>query len=142
MQIAVPQGDAAGSGRKPWARNMDEHGAAAAGDPWPCVVVDFNNVIIEVVSAVQAISWFTGRPPEGPVITPIGGVLAPGVRGTDAPGRQARPGPQPAVPAPPQSERAKAAARSAAIALALVGPGARAAERNRDGQRPGEQPAL
>lgn len=138
MKIPVPQRDAAGGRRKPWACNMDEHGATPAGDPRPCIVVDFDNKIIEIVGAAQAVSWFTGRPPEGPIVAPVGGVLAPSVRRTDAPGGQARLGPQAAVPAPPQSDGAKAAARSAAVALALVGSDARAAERDRDGQRPGE----
>lgn len=117
---------------------MDEHGAATTGDPRPCIVIDFDNKIIEVVGAAHVVSWFTGRPPEGPVVAPIARVLAPGVCRTYVPGRQARPGPQPAIRPPPQSDRAKTATRSATIALALVGPDTGATERDRHGQRPGE----
>ena len=44
--------------------DMDEHGAAAAGDARPRVVVDLDNQIVETVVAPEPVAWFIGRPAE------------------------------------------------------------------------------
>ena len=135
LQIAPAKRDAARRGCKPWARDMDENSAAPAGNAGPRVVVDFDNEIIETVDPAQAVAWFIGRTSKWPVIAPIGWVLAPGVHRADGAPWQPGRWPQPAVSSPPQSKRVEAAARGNAIALALTGPDARAAERDRHSQR-------
>lgn len=121
---------------------MDKNGAAPAGDAGPRVVVDFDNEIIEVVGAAEPISWFSGRAPKRPIVVPVARVLAPSVQRSDSVCRQPCRGPQPAVRAPPQSDRPKAAARRTPVAFAFVGSDAGAAEGDRHGQWPGEQPPL
>lgn len=142
FQVAPAQRNAAGGGGEPWPGDMDKHGAAAASDAGSRVVVDFDNEIIKIVRAPQTVAWFTGRPPERPVIAPVGRVLAPGIQRPDSPNPQPCHGPRPPIRPPPQSERAKAATRRAPIAFALVSPDAGAAKRHRHGQRTGKQPAL
>jgi len=62
---------------------MDEHGAAAAGDPRTAIVVNLDNKIVQPVVALQPVTWFIGRAAERPVIATIGRILAPGVVGAD-----------------------------------------------------------
>jgi hypothetical protein len=123
---------------------MDEYGAAAPGNARPRVVVELDNQIIEPVVAAQPIAWFIGRPAKGPVITAIRRVFAPSVGGPDSPNRQRCPRLRQAVGPPPQAHRMKPAGRGAAVAFALVGQDAAAAERNRQSgnSRTGDQPAL
>jgi hypothetical protein len=53
-QCVKLQGDAAGGRRKARAGGVDEHGAAAAGDPRPGIVVELDDEIVERVG--------TGKP--------------------------------------------------------------------------------
>ena len=142
QKIVVLQSDAASSGAESRACNVDENSAAAAGDARPSIVVDFDDEIVEAVVAAQAVAWFSGRPLVGVVVTPIVRVLAPSVVSGDPANRQACLRPRQTVGAPPQPDRAKAAGRRAAVAFALVGLDAGAAERDRYGNRTGGQPAL
>ncbi len=121
---------------------MDEDGAAAAGNPGPRVMVDFDNEVVESVVAVQAVAWFIGRPRESAVIAAVSRVLAPGVAGPDAADRQRGLRPWQTVGPPPQSHRIESARRRAAVAFALIGPDAAPAERHRHRVDPREQPAL
>ncbi len=125
-----------------WPGDVDEDGAAASGHPRPRVVVDLDDQVIEAVVAAEPVAWFIGRPPEGLVVAPVVWNLAPGVVRADVAHWQQCPRPRQAVGAPPQPHRAKMATRGAAIAFALIGLDAGAAECNGRRQRPGEQPAL
>ncbi len=42
-------------------------------------MVDFDNEVIEIVGAAEPVTRFIGRPPKGPIVAPIVGILAPGV---------------------------------------------------------------
>jgi len=94
-------------------------------------MVDFDDEIVEAVLPPEPVAWFIGRAVERPVITPVGRILAPGYVAADAVDGEQRLGPDEAVGPPPQPDRAEPAARGAAIAFALVGPDAAAAECNR-----------
>ncbi len=63
---------------------MDEHGTAATGDAGPRIVIDLNKEVIEVIVAPKPVAWFIGRPPEGAVVPPVGGVFTPRVGRADA----------------------------------------------------------
>ena len=142
QKIMSLQSDAASRGAKSRARNVDEDSTATTGHPRPSIVVDFNDEIVEAVVAAQAVARFSGRPLVGAVVTPIVRVLAPSVVSGDLANRQACLWPRQTVGAPPQPNRAKAAGRRAAVAFALVGLDAGAAERDRYGNRTRGQPAL
>ena len=128
--------------RKSRPRHVNEHRAAAAGNARPGVVVDFDNQIIEMVGAAQPVAGLSGRQPEGPIVAPVGRILAPGIVRPDSPDRQPRDRPRSAVGPPPQPHQPKPAARRCAVAFALVGQDAAAAERHRQCQRPGDQPSF
>jgi hypothetical protein len=140
LQIAALQRDTTCCGSERFARDVDEHGAAAAGDPRSHIVVDFDNQVVQPIGAAQKIAWFIGRAAKDPIVAPVGGVLTPGVGRPDWARRQQCTRPRQAVGPPPQPQGMKTAARSGAIALALVGADAATAERNRQGQGAGEQP--
>ncbi len=128
--------------RKSGPGDVDEHGASPPGHARARVVVDFDNQIIEMIVAPQPVPGLAGRQFKGPVVAPVGGILAPGVIAPDAANRQPRHWPDPAVRAPPEPHHPKPAARRRAITLALVGPDAAAAERHRQNPRASEQPAF
>jgi len=135
-------GDAACGWTKIVAGQVQEHRAAAAGDTWPRVVVDLDDEIIEMVGALEPVAALLASAPDPLVVVAIAGVLAPGVRAGDDPGRQrgmfaAGCGGRP----PPQLPWPVAAPGGAAIALALVGQNAAAPQRHRNRQRSGGQPA-
>src|ERR1700752_1432337 len=112
---------------------MQEYRAAAAGYPRACVVVDFDNEIIEMILPPEPVAGLTGRHLDRPVVAAVGGVLAPGVGARDASDRQHGGRPRMAVSAPPEPNRAERAARGAAVALPLVRQNAASPERNRPG---------
>jgi hypothetical protein len=121
---------------------VQEYGAAPAGDPWPGIVVDFDDQVVERVVATEPVAWFSGRPAEGPIVTAVMRVFAPSVGWTDpAPGKPGLQVRQP-IGTPPQPDRMKPAVRGAAIAFALIGLDAAPAERDRDDQGSGKKPAL
>jgi len=98
---------------------MQEYSAAAASNARPSVMVDFDNEIVEAVGAPQPVTWFIGRPVEGPVVPPIGRVFAPGVVGANPPDRQQGARPRQAVGSPPQPNRMKLPGRRRAVAFPL-----------------------
>ena len=119
---------------------MQEYGAAAPGNARAGVVVDFDNEIVEVIVALQAVAGLACRTPHRLVVVTVGRIFAPGIVSADRPARQMGPGADMAVGPPPQSLRTKDAARGAAIALALVGHDAATAERDGDGPTVGREP--
>jgi len=121
---------------------MNEDRAAVPGYARPLVMVDFDDEIVEVVVALEPIAWFSGRAPERPIVAPIGGILAPGIGGTDPPHRQETARPQAPVCAPPKPHRMEQARRRAAVTLALSGADAAASERHNECIGAGPQPAL
>jgi hypothetical protein len=83
QKVVTSQGDTAGGRRQAWAGDVDEHGAAATGNPGPRVVIEFEKNVVEGVVAPEAVAWFIGRPPERAVIAPISRIFTPGVGGAD-----------------------------------------------------------
>ena len=98
--------DAAGGAGPVRPRHMHEHRAAAAGDARAGVVVELDDEVVEAVVAPEPVAWFIGRPPERPIVAPVGRVFAPGQRRIDAPRRQPGARPRPPIGAPPQAQRA------------------------------------
>ena len=84
QKVVTSQGDTAGGRRQAWAGDVDEHGAAATGNPGPRVVIEFEKNVVEGVVAPEAVAWFIGRPPEGAVVAPVGGIFAPRIGAADA----------------------------------------------------------
>ena len=105
-------------------------------------MVDFDDQVVESVVATEPVAWFIGRPTKGPVVAAVVRILAPGVGRADPAHRQRSVRPRQAIGPPPQPDRMKPAARGAAVALALVGLDSGAAERDRDDEAPGKEPAL
>src|SRR5215470_18107235 len=121
---------------------MDEDRAPPASHPWPGVVIDFDNDVVEAVLAPEPIAWFSGRPAEWTIVSPILRIFAPGVGWADPTGGQRGPGQGEPVRPPPYSQRPERAARRAAVALALVGLDAAAPERDRHAPGTGAEKAL
>jgi hypothetical protein len=120
---------------------MNEHRAPAPGHPGPDIMVDFDKQVIEGVAAPQPVAWFIGRPHDGTIVTSVAGVFTPGGGLRNAPGRQQGARTRQPVRPPPQSQRAKPAARRPAIALAFIRFDAAAPQRHRQDQGPGAQQA-
>ena len=121
---------------------MDKDCAASARHARPCVVIDLDDDVVEPVLAPEPVAWVSGRLAERPIVTPVPGVLAPGVGPADATRRQHGPGSGKPIGPPPQPERPERAPRSSAVALVLVGPDAAAAECDRHAPRACPEPAL
>ena len=136
------QGDASGGWCKSEPRHVHEHRAASAGDARARVVIDLDNEIVEPVVAPQPVGRASLRHLHRLVVGAVVRVLAPAVVRTDWAHRQAGPWPRRPVGAPPQPPQLETAPRRAAIALALVGPDAAAAKRNRQRKPPRDQPAA
>src|SRR5215203_5596705 len=109
-------------------RQMQEHGAAAAGYPWAGVVIDLDDEIVKVVLARQPVAGLIPHQANGLIVTAVVRVLAPGVFGADHPDRQIGPRSRMAVGAPPQLQWTVRALRGAAVTLPLVGEDAAAAK--------------
>jgi hypothetical protein len=120
---------------------VDEHGAPAPGDAGPGVVIDLDDDVVKAVGTAQSVAWFSGRPPEVPVVAAVCRILTPGVGRPDPANRQQSVRPKQAVGAPPHPDRVKSASRGPSIAFALVSPDTAAAQRDRENQRACEQPA-
>jgi len=135
------QGDA--SRRRPKSRpgEMDEHGAAAAGDARPCVVVNLHHEVIEMILPPQPIARRSIGTPNWPVVAPVGRVLAPGVRRADPSHRQTRARTRAAVGPPPHPQRTETAARGRPVAFDFIRLDAAAPERHLQTQRPGDEPS-
>jgi len=122
--------------------HVHEHGAAASGDPRPGVVIQFDDKIVEMIGALEPVARLLRLKPDRLIVMAVAGVLAPAVVAPNATHRQLRPWPRHAVGAPPHPPQPEGAARRAAVALALVGPDAAAAEGDRKGKRSDQQPAA
>ena len=117
---------------------MHEHGAAASGDPRAGVVIQFDDEIVEMVGALEPVAGLLRLEPDRLIVMAVTGILAPAVGAPDAAHRQLRPWPRNTVGAPPHPPQPEGAARRAAVALALIGPDTAPAERDREGERPGQ----
>src|SRR6185312_6710185 len=122
-------------------RQMQEHGAAAAGYPRAGVVIDFDDEIVEMVLAREPVAGLVADQADGLIVTAVPRVLAPGVFGPDRPDRQKGPRSRMAVGAPPQLQRAIDASGSAAVALPFIGEDAAATKCHRHGPAVRRQPA-
>ena len=125
-----PHRDAAGGRCKFLPRQVQEHGAAAMRDARATVVIDLDDEVIEMILAFQAVAGGIARALDRPVVMPIVGVLAPGIVTADRLHGQKRPWPRVTVGAPPQFFGMEDAPGRAAVAFALVGADAAAAERD------------
>src|ERR1700674_5554507 len=94
-----------------------------------------------MIVAPEAIAVWIGGDPHWPVVAAIARILTPGIIAADGARWQRRVRPHSAVRAPPQSDEAKAPARRGAVALALVGRDAAAADGDEQCPRPEPQPA-
>ena len=137
-----PERDTAGSRCEARPGDVDEHGAAAAINARPCVVIELKEHVVEPVVAPQPVPWFIGRAHEAAIVAPVSGVFAPGIGTADAARRQQCAWPRQKVGAPPQAYRVKTAARGAAVAFALVRLHAAPPKRHRHHQGAGAQPPL
>ena len=121
---------------------MDEHGAPAPLHPRSCVVIDFDDQIVEMVIAPEPVPGFVSGAAEPAVIAAIAGVLAPRQLRLDASGRQQGGRPSGAVGPPPKPQRPEPPARRRAIPFELVGTDAGSAEHHRNGDVAGKQYAM
>ena len=67
---------------------MQEHRAAAAGDPRGGVVVDLDNEIVEVILARQAVTLLGARQADRLIVVAVGGIFAPGIFNANRADRQ------------------------------------------------------
>ena len=88
FEVPAAEGDASRRRRPIRPRQVQEHRAAAAGDPGTGVVVDLDDEVVEVVLPPQAVAWFIGRAAERAVVAAVSGIFAPGKVGCDALHRQ------------------------------------------------------
>lgn len=121
---------------------MNKHCAATTGHPWPRIVVDFDDEVIEMVGTSQVVAGCIDRAPYRAIVPAVGRILAPGIIGGDAPDREQRARRWTAVGSPPQADQTKAASGCRAIALALVGANAGPPERDRNIRGADSEPAL
>jgi hypothetical protein len=121
---------------------MQEHRAAAVGYAGLGVVIDLDDEIIEMIVAPEPVAALPGLEPHWLVVMAIAGIFAPGVVGPDGANRQMGARSGVAVGPPPHLPGPKNAARSAAVALALVGQDAAASQRHRNGLSASRQPAA
>lgn len=120
---------------------MNEHRAPAPGHPRPDIMVDFDKEVIEAVVAPQPVAWFIGRPSDGTVVIPIGGLFTPSGGPRYAPGRQQCARARELIRPPPQSQRTKLATWRPAIALAFIRYDTASPQSHWQDQRPGAQQA-
>src|SRR4051794_23317484 len=134
-------GNAAGGRPEIFARQVQEHRTAAAGDARGCVVIDFDDEIVQVIVPLEPIAIASEVQPYRPVIVTAFGIFAPAIVRPDRANRQKRARPRMAVRAPPYLPWPEGALRGGSVAFALVGADAATAERDRDGLPRREQPA-
>jgi hypothetical protein len=135
------QGDASRRRSKSHSGEVDEHGATAASDPRPGIVVNLHDEVVEMILPPQPIARRSIGTPNRPVVAPVGRVLAPGVRRANPSHRQTRAGPRAAVGPPPNAQRAEAAAWGCPVAFDFIRLDAAAPERHLQTQRPGDEPS-
>ena len=83
---------------------MQEHGAAAAGDPRPRIVIDLDNEIIEVIGAFEAVTRMRAADPDRLVVMTVGRILAPGIIDLNGANRKKAARPRMTVGTPPSWE--------------------------------------
>ncbi len=71
LQGGHRHGDAAGRRGEARPGHMNEHGAAAAGDPGPRVVVDFDDEVVERIAAGQAVAGGAGQEADRLVVAAV-----------------------------------------------------------------------
>lgn len=118
---------------------MDEDRAAAPGDARACVVVNFDNQIIELIITPKTVAGIPPGKQNVAVVAPVVRVFAPGVLRADSARRKGGGRPRQAIRPPPQPQQPESAARRCAITFALVGQNAAAPQRDRKRLRTGDQ---
>ena len=120
---------------------MDENGAAAPGHARACVVVEFDDYVVQMIASPQAITVLPRSKAQRLVIATIRRVLAPRIEGRDAADRKLRLRPRRAIRPPPQALQTEPSARCSTVAFPLVRLDAAPAERDRNGAHPDAEPA-
>lgn len=139
---AASQSDAACSRSEFFTGEMNEHGAAAARNARPGIVIDLDDEIVEMIVAHQPVAGFAGSARDRLVVMPVGRVFRPGIGMRNRANRQMRSRAGIPVGPPPQPDRMEDTSRCAAIAFELVGLDSAAPQRDRQGMRSGSKPAL
>src|SRR5580704_2464643 len=120
---------------------VDEHRASKPGDARPCIVIDLDDKIIEMIRAPQAIAGCVGRAADWAIVGTVAGVFTPGVVRRNSANRQQCSRRRAAICAPPKPHETKAPAWRGAVALTLVRLDAGPAERYRNSEGAGGEPA-
>lgn len=139
-QCAELECDTAGGWREACARRVNKHRAAAPGDAWPRIVIDFYDEVIEMIFAGKPIRGRVRRNLDRLVVVAIGRIFTPSVGSINTARRQRGNWASMPVRPPPEPPRAKCAAGRAAIALAFVGLDTAVSKRNRQRDRSGSEP--
>ena len=116
-------------GVKPVRAQMHEDRAALPLDSRPVVIAEHEHEIVEMILALQAFGASPRRQFDQPIIVAARGIVAPAVMRADRMHRQPRARPRNPVGAVEHLADRKAAKRCPAIAFALQGADAAAAER-------------
>src|ERR1700751_297133 len=93
---------AAGGRSEIFARQMQEHGAAAMRHPRAGVVIDLNDEVVEMMVPLQAITRAAARQRDRLIVIAVIRVFAPGVLRADGANGQKGPRPRMPIGAPPQ----------------------------------------
>src|SRR6478609_1452476 len=134
--------DAAGRGCEARAGEVPENRTAATANHRPVVPAELDDDVVEMILALEPLLGFAGRAVDQAVVAPVFLVVAPGVARSDPLQRQQRAGAGETVGAVEDAAQRQAGTRRAAVAFALVGADAAAAERAGKHRRAGNEEAL
>jgi hypothetical protein len=118
---------------------MHKNRAAAPRYARPAIMVKFDDQIVELIIAPQAIAGLAGFAPDWAIVAAIARVFAPGIVWADCTQWKPRSRTKAPIGAPPQPPQSEAAKRRCAVAFTFVGLDAGPPERNRDRKLPGDQ---
>lgn len=139
LQISAFQRDAACSRREIFSREVNEHSAAAIRNARPRVVVEFDDQVVEMIVAPEAIRVARRRKFYRAVVILISRVLAPAIVLTDSSKRQFGSRKGQAIRPPPDPQEPEPPARRRAVAFAFVLADAGAAQGDRENAVSGDQ---
>ncbi len=141
-EIMARQRDAPVGRREARPREMHEDGAAFAPHARPVVITEHQHQIVEMVVALQSFGASPRWQGDQPVVVAVGGIVAPAVVIADGAHRQSGAGPGDAVGPIKYLAHCEAAERRRAVAFALQGVDAGAAERRGPDAMPKRDPRV